>query len=106
SKPAAKIQTVAARDHDVEQEERGWLPLGIAKYLVDSKIWTDSKTCTFKMILHQAGDIRVVFQHKNRLTQFVNLASNMHMINVRLAQSGSEDCERTMNRNVEIENWV
>jgi hypothetical protein len=25
------------------------------------------------MVLHQAGDIRVIFQHKNRLTQFVDL---------------------------------
>ena len=52
------------------------------------------------MILHQPGDIRIIFQHKNRLTQFVNLVE-LRLINVRLAHSTPEDCERTMNRESE-----
>jgi len=58
------------------------------------------------MILHQAGDIRIIFQHKNRLTQFVDLDRTRNMINVRLAQQVSEDCERTMNRAVETGGWI
>jgi hypothetical protein len=37
------------------------------------------------MILHQAGDVRIIFQHKDRLTQFENLGPTCNMINIRLA---------------------
>ena len=58
------------------------------------------------MVLHQARDIRIIFQHKNRLTQFRTLDRTRNLINVRLAHSGQEDCERTMNRDVEAGIWV
>jgi hypothetical protein len=85
---ATEIQTVSARHHNIQKEQGGRLSLCIPKYLVDSEIRADSKTCAFKVVLDQARDIRIVFQHKNRLTQFVDLGRTRIMINVRLAQSG------------------
>jgi hypothetical protein len=81
------------------------LPFGVGKYLIDSEIGLNCKTGALQVVLHQAGDIRIIFQHKNRLTQFVDLGRTRNMINVRLAQSGSEICERTMNRAVEAGTW-
>jgi hypothetical protein len=33
AQPAAEVETVAAGNHDVQQKQRGRLPLGVAKYL-------------------------------------------------------------------------
>src|SRR5262245_54982302 len=79
AKPAAKIEACAARNHDVEQKKCRWLPLGIGKYLTDRQIRTYGKACGFEMVLHQAGDIRVIFQHKNRLTQFSRPQSGLQL---------------------------
>jgi len=72
--------------------------------LTDSEIWANREPGTLQMVLHEAGDVRIVFQHKNRLTQFVNLGRTRDMINLRLAHGAREDCERTMNREGKLEN--
>ncbi len=69
AKPAAEVETIAAGNHDVEQKERRRLPFGIGKYLIDRQIGANSKSSAFQMVLHQPGDIRIIFQHKDRLTQ-------------------------------------
>jgi hypothetical protein len=45
------------------------MPFGVRKNLLDCQVGLYYEAGTFKVILHQAGDIRIVFQHKNRLTQ-------------------------------------
>jgi hypothetical protein len=67
----AKIQTIPTWHHNIQEKECGRLPLGVAKYLIDSKIRANCEPSTFQVVLHQAGDIRIIFQHKNRLTHFV-----------------------------------
>jgi hypothetical protein len=85
AQPAAKIESIATRNHNIEQEERGRLSLCIAKYLVDRQIGADSETSAFQVVLDQPGDIGIVFQHKNRLTHFVNLDRTSDIVTVRLA---------------------
>ena len=64
------VEAVASGNHDIQQKQRRGLALGIGKYLIDRQIGPDSKTRAFKMVLHQARNICIIFQHKNRLTQF------------------------------------
>jgi len=43
AEPAAEIEAITARHHDVEQEECGRLSFSITKYLIDSQIRADNK---------------------------------------------------------------
>ncbi len=73
AKPPAEIEAISAGNHDVEQEEGGRLPFCVGEDLVDGQVWADGKPRTFKVVLHQPGDVGVIFQHKDRLTQCLNL---------------------------------
>jgi hypothetical protein len=57
----AKVQAVASRHHDIEQKERGGLTFGVGKYLIDGQIGANGKAGAFQMVLHQAGDINIIF---------------------------------------------
>ncbi len=85
AQPAADIQAVAARNHDVKQEKRGRLPLGVGNQIGGSQIRPDGKPCRFQVMLHKARNISVVFQHKYGLAQPVCLARRPLDFNVREA---------------------
>ena len=71
---AADIEPVSSGNHDVQQEKRGRLPLGIGDKIGGSQIRPDGKPCRFQVMLHKAGNISVIFQHKYGLAQPVCLA--------------------------------
>ena len=99
AQPAAEVKAIAARHHDIQQKQRRRLPLGIGKNLTDRQIGANGKTGALQVVLDQPGDIRVVFQHKNRLTQFVNLDLATQLLPfIRLAPPDGTVCKRTMNR--------
>lgn len=49
---AAEVEAITAGDHDVEQEEGGWLAFGIGEDLVDGEIGANGKPCTFQVVLN------------------------------------------------------
>ena len=69
----AEIKAIAAGNHNIQQEKSGRLPLGIGKNLTDRQIRANGETGAFQVILDQPGDIWIIFQHENRLTQCLNL---------------------------------
>jgi hypothetical protein len=68
---SAQVKTVSSGHHDVQQEEGRGLPFSIGKYLINSEIGANGEASALQVVLHQAGDIRIIFQYNNRLTHFV-----------------------------------
>ena len=69
AKPAADVEAVASWNHDVEQEKRRWVTLGVGNDVGGCVIDARCKSCGFKMMLHEPRDIGVVFQQKYGLAQ-------------------------------------
>ena len=69
---AANIEAVAAGNHDVEKKESGRLALGVGNEIGGGVKQACFKARRFKMMLHQPGDIGVVFQNKYGLAQTVS----------------------------------
>ena len=69
---AAKVQAIPAGHHDIQQKQRRGLPFGVGKYLTDRQIRAYCEPGAFQVVLHQPGDIGIVFQQKNRLTQVLD----------------------------------
>ena len=62
---AAQLEAVFARNHDVENEQRRPLPLGIGDDGVSGGEHFHRESIRFQMMPHQAGNIRIVFDHKD-----------------------------------------
>ena len=69
SKPSAYIQTIASGNHDVEQKQRRWMPLGIRDDVCGRVKHPDCKSGGLKMMLHQPRNVRFVFEQKYGLAQ-------------------------------------
>ena len=65
----AEVEAVAAGHHDVEQEEGGRLAFGVGDDAADGEVGADGEAGALQVILHQARDVGVIFQHKDGLTQ-------------------------------------
>ena len=68
----ANVEAVAAGNHDVEQKQRGRLALGIGNEVGGGVKQARLKARRFKVMLHQPGNIGVVFQNKYGLAQTVS----------------------------------
>jgi hypothetical protein len=69
TEPAAYIQTIAARNHDIQQKQ-GWsLTFRIGNKVGWSVKDAGRKPSRLKMMLNEAGNVRVVLEYKNCLTQ-------------------------------------
>ncbi len=67
----ADIQTIPAGNHNVEQEKRGRLPLGVGNKIGRSVKKPRLKTRRLKVMLHQSCDVGFIFQNKYGLAQAV-----------------------------------
>ena len=65
----AHFEAVAARNHDVQEEEGGGLSLGIRNEIGGSGEAADGESGGFQLVLNQSGDIGVVFKNEYGLTQ-------------------------------------
>ena len=66
------IETIAAGNHNVEQKERGRLAFRILNDAADAAVEPYLEAGRFKVMPHQPGDVRVIFQHENGLIQSFN----------------------------------
>ena len=71
AQPAAKVQPVSARDHDVQQKKCGRLALGVRDQLGGREIGADGETGALQVILDKPRDVDLILQHNDRLTQAV-----------------------------------
>ena len=69
AQPAADIQPIAARNHDIQQKQCRSLPLRIRNKVGRSMEDAGSKTRRLQMMLNETGNIRVILKHKNNLAQ-------------------------------------
>ena len=74
---AADFETVFARNHDVENEQRRALAFGVGKNIGPRGIDADDEAFVFKVVPDQARNVGVVFDnedagfHKNIVTKLV-----------------------------------
>src|SRR5580704_16513701 len=99
---ATEIKPITPWNHDVQQKQRWGLPLGIGKNLTYRQIGADGKSCGFQVILNQPGDIWIVFQHENRLTQCLNLDCLRNVTVDQVSPSDASFCKRTMNPRIPL----
>ena len=85
--PAAEIEAVSAGHHNVQQKKRRRLAVGVGNNLADGRIGANGVAGALQMVLHQPRDVGIVFQHKDRLTQFVT--SCYRQVNLHVTQ---KDC--------------
>ena len=69
---AADIEAIAAGNHDVQQEERRRLALGIGNQVGRGVEDAGSKTRRLQMMLNETGNISIVLKHKYDLAQQLN----------------------------------
>ena len=69
--PTAEVETISAWHHNIQQKERRRLAVGIGNNLANRRIGANGVAGALQVILHQARDVGIVFQYKDRLTQFV-----------------------------------
>jgi hypothetical protein len=69
---AAYVEAIATGDHDVQQEERRSLPLGVGNQVGRGMKEARGKTRGFQVMLHKTCNIRIVFKYKYRLAQPLN----------------------------------
>src|SRR5580698_11006214 len=69
SQTAADIEPIPARNHDVEEKQRRRLTLGVGNKVGGSAENANTEAGGFQVMLHQAGDICVVFKNKYCLAQ-------------------------------------
>jgi hypothetical protein len=62
---AAEFESVFARDHDVEHEERGTLAFGIGNNIGPAGIDANGKTIVLQVVANEAGDIGIVFNDED-----------------------------------------
>jgi len=62
---AAKLEAVAAGDHDIEDEKRGTLALGIRNDVRAGGIDADDEAIVLQMMANEARDIRIVFDDED-----------------------------------------
>ena len=62
---AAQFETVLARDHDIEHEERWTLALCVGDYGRTSGINAHSKTFVLQVMANEAGNIGIVFDDED-----------------------------------------
>jgi hypothetical protein len=58
---AAEFKAVFARDHDVENEQRRALPLGVGQYVGAGWVDADDEALVFEVVADEARNIRIVF---------------------------------------------
>jgi hypothetical protein len=62
---AAQFETVFAGDHDIENEQRGPLPLGIAENVGAGGINTHCEAVVFQVVADETGNVGIVFDDKD-----------------------------------------
>src|SRR5580698_8119167 len=111
SQTAADIEPIPARNHDVEEKQRRRLTLGVGNKVGGSAENANTEAGGFQVMLHQAGDICVVFKNKYCLAQpFVphpciccgqvatgpRLSEDMHDC-LQPISTGQRECKSTVN---------
>ena len=69
AQPPANIESIPARDHDVEEKQGRHVALGVRNQIDRSVKEAGLKPCCFKVMLHKTGNICLVFQNEYRLAQ-------------------------------------
>ena len=69
AQPAAQIQPIPTRYHDVQKKKRRWLALRIRDYIRRRMVDAGHKPGPLQMMLHQPRNINVVFKYKDVLAQ-------------------------------------
>jgi hypothetical protein len=62
---SAYVEAIAAGDHEVEEEEGRILAFCLGNKVCGCMEDLGRKAGRFQMMLHQTGNIRLVFKHKN-----------------------------------------
>jgi hypothetical protein len=66
---ATDLDTIAAGNHDVQEEERRGLAFGVGDEIGGSGEAANGKARGFKLVLDQPGDVGIVFENENGLAQ-------------------------------------
>ena len=63
------IESISARDHDIQKKERRGLPFGVGNNVGRGSKDANRESRGLKMVLYEARNVRIIFKNENSLTQ-------------------------------------
>lgn len=99
---AANVETVAAGDHDVEKEKGRRLTFGIGNQAARGGIDAGREGSGFQVMLDQAGNVRVILEHKDGLAHREWVLSRSRpekggAYRPQATAGGQRECKRSVN---------